>query len=153
VRSRKLSRVERFALYGVAGWAMEIVFTAISQQLDGSGDRKLQGHTYLWMLPLYGLAAVLFDPVHRRVANRPAAARSAAYAAAFIGVEYGSGALLRKFTGVCPWDYTGRSRWVVDGVTRLDYAPLWAVAGLGVEQIDRLFDRVRIVDATEAGHG
>ena len=124
---------------------MEVVFTAACQQLDGSGDRKLQGHTYLWMLPLYGLAAVLFDPVHRRVAQHHAAARGAAYATAFIGVEYASGALLRRFTGVCPWDYTGRSRFVVDGVTRLDYAPLWAVAGLGVERLDRAFDRVRIV--------
>jgi len=146
VRSRKLTRAERFALYGAAGWVMEVVFTAAGQQLDGSGDRKLQGHTYLWMLPLYGLAAVLFDPVHRRVAHRNAAARSAAYAAAFIAVEYGSGALLRRVTGVCPWDYTGRSRFVVDGVTRLDYAPLWAIAGLGVERVDRLFDRVRIVE-------
>jgi uncharacterized membrane protein len=146
VRGRKLTRAERFGLYGVAGWAMEIVFTAASRQLDGSGDRKLQGHTYLWMLPIYGLTALLFDPVQRRVAHRPPAVRSAAYAAAFVGVEYGSGALLRKVTGVCPWDYTGRSRFVVDGVTRLDYAPLWALAGLGVERLDRLFDRVRIVE-------
>lgn len=125
---------------------MEVAFTAVAEQLDGSGDRKLVGHTYLWMLPLYGLAAVLFDPVHRRVAERNAVQRSAAYAAAFIGVEYGSGALLRRVTGVCPWDYTGRSRFVVNGVTRLDYAPLWALAGLGVERLDRLLDRVRILE-------
>ena len=146
MRTRKLTRAERFALYGATGWVMEVVFTAASQQLDRSGDRKLQGHTYLWMLPIYGLTAVLFDPVQRRVAHRPPIARSAAYASAFIGVEYVSGALLRRVTGVCPWDYTGRSRFVVDGVTRLDYAPLWAVAGLGVERLDRLFDRVRIVE-------
>jgi uncharacterized membrane protein len=140
VQSRHLSRAERFALYGVSGWATEIVFTAVTE----NRDRKLQGHTYLWMLPIYGLTAVLFDPVHRRVAQRHVAARAAAYAATFIGVEYASGKLLRRLTGVCPWDYTGRSRFVVDGVTRLDYAPLWAAAGLGVEHLDKLFDRIRV---------
>jgi uncharacterized membrane protein len=140
VQSRTLSRAERFALYGVIGWATEIVFTAVTH----ARDRRLQGHTYLWMLPIYGLTALLFDPVHKQVAQRPVAARAAAYAASFIGVEYASGKLLRKLTGVCPWDYTGQGRFVIDGVTRLDYAPLWAAAGLGVEHIDVLIDRIRI---------
>lgn len=142
--TRPLSVAERFAVYGVMGWAMEIGFTAVTEQLEGRGDRRLTGHTYLWMLPLYGMAAVMFEPVHRRVRMRSAAVRGAAYAAGFIATEYASGALLRRVVGVCPWDYTGRSRFVVDGVTRLDYAPLWAAVGLGMERIERTLDRVRV---------
>ena len=131
-------------MYGVLGWAMEIGFTAVSQQLDGTGDRRLQGHTYLWMLPLYGMSAALFEPIHGRVRRRRAPVRGAAYASGFIAAEYASGWALRRVTGVCPWDYTGRSRFVVDGVTRLDYAPLWALVGLGMERIERALSRVRV---------
>ena len=41
----------------------------------------------------------------------------------------------RRLTGVCRWDYTGRSPLVVDGVTRFDYAPLWELVGLGLERL------------------
>jgi len=142
--TRSLSFGERFAVYGMLGWAMEIGFTAVTQQFEGSGDRRLQGHTYLWMLPLYGMAAVLFDPIHNRVRKRSAPVRGVAYASGFIAAEYASGWALRRLTGVCPWDYTGRSRFVVDGVTRLDYAPLWASLGLGMERIERALSRVRV---------
>jgi len=142
--SRPLSLGERGLVYGVLGWAMEIVFTATTQQLRRIGDRRLEGRTYLWMLPLYALAAPLFEPLHRRLRHHRAAARAAAYAAGFITVEYATGRLLRRLTGVCPWDYTGRSPFVVDGVTRLDYAPLWAAVGLGLEHVDDALSRVRV---------
>jgi hypothetical protein len=77
-----LARWERGVAYGVVGMASEVVFTGAR---DGvfPRDWRLQGRSYVWMLPIYGL-----------------------------------------------------SRWVLPGgATRLDYAPLWAVAGLGLERV------------------
>ena len=47
--------------------------------------------------------------------------------------EYVTGRLLRSLRA-CPWDYTG-CRFSVDGLIRLDFAPLWFVAGLLFERI------------------
>ena len=38
--------------------------------------------------------------------------------------------------GVCPWDYTGRHS-NIDGLIRLDFAPLWFMTGLLFEQITK----------------
>jgi hypothetical protein len=134
---RPLTRPERFLAYGVTGWVTEVVFTALRDQFKGKGDRRLVGETYLWMLPIYGLAAFLFEPVHDRLRTAPRATRAGVYAAGIIATEAATGSLLRRLVGVCPWDYTGRSRFVAaGGATRFDYVPLWALAGLGLERID-----------------
>ena len=49
--------------------------------------------------------------------------------------EYISGAWLRA-RGICPWDYSA-SRANVDGLIRLDFAPLWFATGLLFEQITK----------------
>ena len=49
--------------------------------------------------------------------------------------EYISGSFLRA-RGICPWDYTGKSA-NVDGLIRLDFAPLWFGVGLLFEQITK----------------
>lgn len=49
--------------------------------------------------------------------------------------EYLSGTWLRTM-GVCPWDYTGRHS-NIDGLIRLDFAPLWFMTGLLFEQITK----------------
>jgi hypothetical protein len=60
-----------------------------------------------------------------------------------MGVEYLAGTVLRRTVGVVPWDYTGHSRWTLPGgATRLDYAPVWAVAGVALE---RFHDAMRDV--------
>jgi hypothetical protein len=88
------------------------------------------------MLPIYGLSACLFEPVHEALRGRSLWQRAAAYSAGIMGVEYLTGMALKKVVGVVPWDYSGHSRWVLPGgATRLDYAPLWAVAGLALERI------------------
>jgi hypothetical protein len=61
--------------------------------------------------------------------------RAASYSLGIMGVEYLTGMALRRAVGVVPWDY-GRGRLVLPGgATRLDYAPVWAVAGLGLERL------------------
>lgn len=135
MRRRSLLRWERCAAYAVVGVATEVVFTGAR---DGvlRRDWRLQGHSYLWMVPIYGMSAYLFEPVHEAVRGRSLWQRAAAYSAGIMGVEYLTGMALKKVVGVVPWDYSGHSRWVLPGgATRLDYAPMWAVAGLALERI------------------
>ncbi len=49
--------------------------------------------------------------------------------------EYLSGMWLRA-RGMCPWDYSGRMA-SVNGLIRLDFAPLWFMTGLLFEQITK----------------
>ena len=129
----------RFVVYGMLGWCVEIVWTALQRFHKGGPERwRLQGHTYLWMFPIYGLLVVLYEPLHNALRATPWPLRALAYAIGFMLVEYVSGWILRRATGRCPWDYTGASRWQVHGLVRLDYAPAWAVFGLALEPLHDL---------------
>ncbi len=138
---RSLRRWERGLAYAVVGVATEVVFTGARDSVL-RWDRRLLGHSYLWMFPIYGLSACLFEPVHEALRGRSFWQRAAAYSVGIMGVEYLTGMALKRAVGVVPWDYSGHSRWVLPGgTTRLDYAPLWAVAGLALERVhDRLAD-------------
>lgn len=48
-------------------------------------------------------------------------------------VEYTSGMYLKK-RDCCPWDYSD-APFQVNGVIRLDYAPVWFLTGLFYEKI------------------
>lgn len=127
------------------GWSTEIAFTAVQNLIHrDTRDARLRGHTYLWMAPIYGLCAVLYEPLHDRVRERPVAQRAAAYAAGILAVEYATGRLIERIVGDIPWDYPGRGRLVIRGATRLDYAPLWAAAGLALEHVDDGLRSVRL---------
>ena len=134
---RPLNRMERALAYGMLGWVAEIAFTGARGALQP--DRRswrLEGHSYLWMLPIYGLTAFLFEPLHDAVKRRPVWERAGIYAGGIMAVEYATGTALRRGVGAVPWDYTGQSRWALPGgAVRLDYAPIWAVSGLALERI------------------
>ncbi len=87
---------------------------------------------------------MLYEPAHDRLRELPAARRAAAYAAGIIGVEYVAGRLIQRLTGVIPWDYTGTSPFQVHGATRLDYVPIWAIAGLALEPVDDALRGLRL---------
>ncbi len=123
--------LRRFLAYGVLGFATEAVFTVAARRT------KLPHPA---MLPLYGLAAPLFPPVRERLRDVSVPLRAAAYGVAIIAVEYAVGRALRRAFGAAPWDYS-HARFHLDGVTRLDYLPLWALYGLVLERVhDRLED-------------
>lgn len=134
-------RVPRFLVYGALGWCVEVAFTGLGAFVR-TRDPQLPGRTSLWMFPIYGLARPLFEPVHDLMRDRvPAAARAVVYAAGFMAVEFATGRALRAAVGRAPWDYS-RARLNLDGLTRLDHAPLWAAAGLALERVhDRLVGR------------
>jgi uncharacterized membrane protein len=94
------------------------------------------------MFPIYGSAALLFEPVHDAVRGAPWGLRGLAYAIGIFAVEYVAGAALSRATGRCPWDYSA-SRASVHGYIRLDYAPVWFAFGLLLE---RLHDALRLIE-------
>ena len=55
------------------------------------------------------------------------------YSVGIFSFEYISGTFLKRH-GMCPWDYS-HAKTNIDGVIRLDYAPLWMAAGLLFERI------------------
>src|SRR3954453_23453660 len=102
-----LSRGQRFLAYGLAGWCSEVLTTGLRSH-GRDGDWRLTGHTYLWMLPIYGVAAVAFEPgdAAARRAGWAWWQRAAAWTAGIYAVEAASGELLRTLTGEVPWDYS-----------------------------------------------
>jgi uncharacterized membrane protein len=125
----------RFWIYGLFGWCFEIVWTAVSEKVQGvQRDWRLAGHTYLWMFPIYGLLAPIGEPVHDALRGRIWIVRGLAYLLAIWTVEFASGWILRKLTGKCPWDYS-HLRGNIQGIITLEYAPVWLLFGLGFERV------------------
>ncbi len=125
-----------FIYCGIAGWCMEILFTALASLRRR--DKKLRGTTSLWMFPIYGCASFL-EPVMKLLKNRPFWMRGLSYMLLIFSTEYAAGSLLSRH-GSCPWDY-GRSHFHIKRLVRLDYAPNWFGAGLLFEYLLRRKDR------------
>lgn len=119
-----------FFVCGLTGWCMEILFTSAGSLLKKDG--RLIGQTSIWMFPIYGMA-VLIRPVYKVIKKLPALFRGGIYSLGIFCFEYISGTLLKKHH-ICPWDYSDAAA-NVNGVIRLDYAPLWMLAGLLFERI------------------
>lgn len=122
----------RFLTYGIVGSLLEGTLTS-SVATAGARRLEVRGPSTRWMVVLYGLALPLFEPVHDAVRDRPAWQRGAVYAAGIMAVEAVSGLAWRRASGAVPWEY--RSGLAVGGVTRLDYAPAWALVGLAAERL------------------
>ena len=114
------------------GWAMEILWTGL--HAFRIRNLKLTGNSSLWMFPIYGSAAFL-APVMQKMRNAPLFKRGLVYMACIFLGEYVSGTLLKR-RNMCPWDYS-KARWNIDGIIRLDYAPVWFFTGLLYEKLFR----------------
>lgn len=148
-----------FCKCGVTGWCLEVMFTSVESMM--LHDWRLMGKTSLLMFPIYGLGALL-APIGKGIdrwldvasgvglqrRNQAAVARpkmvpltlrdrilrhGMLYMVLIFVAEYISGAWLRG-KGICPWDYTGRHS-NINGLIRLDFAPLWFGTGLLFEKI------------------
>ena len=117
----------RFALYGMVGWAIEVVATG-TWSLLRHRQSAATAQTYLWMHPVYGVGGLVLERIERLTASWPRTAQGLAFLPAIYAIEAASGALLRSVLGRCPWDYTGQG-WHIDGLVRLDYAPAWWLVG------------------------
>lgn len=130
MRHTILTFFKNFLKCGLAGWCLEILFTAVGALRRR--DMTLKGNTSLWMFPIYGCAAV-FAPISRLLRKKSVWFRGFTYMSIIFSTEYFAGRMLRH-RSLCPWDY-GRSRWNLSRVIRLDYAPCWFGAGLLFERL------------------
>jgi uncharacterized membrane protein len=121
---------KNFMICGLTGWCMEILFTSARGLFHH--DKKLLGQTSAWMFPIYGCACVI-RPVYSLIRRFPRSIRGGIYACGILTGEYVSGSILKKHD-CCPWDYSD-AKTSIRGVIRLDYAPLWLIAGLLFERI------------------
>lgn len=112
--------------FGLIGLHIECFFTGIISFIYG--DRSATCKTYLWMMPVYGTAAVTLESVHGLLGWNPVLA-ALLYVPIIYAFEFVWGWLFRKILGKCPWDY-GKKRWSVMGLIRLDFAPFWFLLAL-----------------------
>jgi uncharacterized membrane protein len=136
---RLMKRIIMFLLLGCIGVTTEIFFTAVNINIASEETNwALEGHSYIWMFPIYGSASLLFPILMRMVKNYHLALRLIAYGIGILLVEFIAGAILDLITGSCPWEYkTGLH---LMGYIRFDYFPLWALFGYGLERIIKFLD-------------
>jgi hypothetical protein len=149
--------MRHFVAYGLFGWCAEIVWTALYDAvsgtrrapgdtatrvpLDRAGRLRLEGKSYLWMLPIYGGGGLLFERAHDALAGQPWLLRGLVYCVGAFAVEAAAGWGLRLATGRIPWDYSYARASALGGAIRLDYAPVWLAFGFALE---RVHDFVRV---------
>ncbi|HEY4490795.1 MAG TPA: hypothetical protein VI958_02300, partial [Acidobacteriota bacterium] len=98
---------------------------------------------YIWMFPIYGLAAFLFEPLHDALRDWHWVLRGLVYVAGLYLVEFTTGLALKRLTGKCPWDYSAK-KYHFKGLIRWDYAPVWFGFCMVLERVHDLLLRVRI---------
>ncbi len=122
--------IKNFCKCGCYGWMMECLWTGCHSALS-SNKKELTCKTSLWMFPIYGLAAFI-EPAYHIVGKRNVLIRGSFYTACIFLTEYSTGSFLKK-KGCCPWDYS-EAKSNIDGIVRLDYAPVWFLVGLLYER-------------------
>lgn len=81
------------------------------------------------------MAYVLFVATWPYTAELNILLRGLVYVGLVYIFEYTYGHFIRRFFGASPWEHKYRkSRWHIHGHIRLDYAPLWFIFALSVEQ-------------------
>ena len=121
---------KNFMKCGLIGWCIEIIFTSMHSLRRR--DMTLKGVTSIWMFPIYGCAAVI-SPLSKLLRKKPSWIRGLTYMSMIFSTEYLTGRLLSRHK-LGPWDYS-KSKWNVNRVIRLDYAPYWFGAGLLFERL------------------
>lgn len=117
---------------GIAGWCIEILFTAC--EMLKRREFQLKGTTSLWMFPIYGCAAFL-RPLFRITHRLWLPLRGTLYALLIFSGEFLSGRLLSR-KKLNPWDYSG-NRLRLGPHIRLDFFPNWFLVGLFYEKFTR----------------
>lgn len=122
--------VTAFIRCGILGWCLEILFTAL--QAFRRRETTGRGNTSVFMFFIYGMG-VFFKPFYVLLRRFPVFIRGLFYMLCIFTVEYKTGAFLLR-RKACPWNYE-RCRFHVNGLIRLDYAPLWFLTGLLFERL------------------
>ncbi len=121
---------ENFIKCGLLGLCIEIIFTGLSSAMQH--DYRLTGHSSILMFPIYG-AASLIRPVFHFLKKYNMMVRGVIYMICIFITEFVSGKFLKR-RGICPWDYSHDPS-NIQGLIRLDFAPLWFFVGLLFEKV------------------
>ena len=121
-----------FVKCGILGWCIEIIWTAFHG--IKSKNNKFIGYTSIIMFPIYGLASVI-KPISLKLKKMkmPTIIRGIVYSIGIFMVELITGSILKK-TNNCRWDYSEK-KYNINGVIRIDYAPLWCIVGVIFEKM------------------
>jgi len=132
-----------FMFFAMLGVTTEVCYTALmdfAYQTGPDKDYSLKGVSYIWMLPIYGTASLLFTFGFPLIAKWPRLVRYFAIGIAALTVELVTGFILEQVTGKCPWNYV--EGWHLWGYIRLDYLPLWMFFGAIMEEFHLLLNRI-----------
>jgi len=119
--TRELNYLEKIVIYGCLGLVVEVFFTAISEPTI-----ILEGHTYLWMVPVWACGLYALEHVGRIMKKYPLRCpwwvRGFVYVIVCFTVEFFWGVFFLLTLKVIPWDYSAADLSVL-GAIRLDYFP------------------------------
>ena len=121
-----------FVKCGILGWCIEIIWTAFHG--IKSKNNKFIGYTSIIMFPIYGLASVI-KPISLKLKKMkmPTIIRGIVYSIGIFMVELITRSILKK-TNNCTWEYSDK-KYNINGVIRIDYAPLWCIVGVIFEKM------------------
>lgn len=130
-----------FACFGVTTEVCFVAFTNLFNQAPFCNEPlwSLTGKTYVWMLPIHGLVAILGGVLFKWFLRFMAPLRWLFYVLIILAIEFITGGLLDLITGQCPWEYT--TGWHIMGYIRIDYAPAWFVYAAIIETLYLYLDK------------
>lgn len=123
--------LQKALVYGCLGILIEFFFTSISSLIKKNW--KGTGHSYVWMLPIYGFTALALESISEAV-TWPFYFKAFLYVPVIYGVEALSGWTIQKLIGHIPWDYQ-KSAWTPMGLVNFKYAPFWLLLGMAFDPI------------------
>ena len=97
------------------------------------------GHSFVWMLPIYGFGFLFFEAMHDLLRTQPWLLRGVVYVAFLYLVELASSLLLVRLTGAHVWRWVGRGAF--GGHVHAAMAPLWLAMAMGLERLHDLLVR------------
>lgn len=123
-----ISRLWRFYLYAIHGYASEVMFTAAWEFVVNT-NWKFPGNTSIWVVPIYGCSGLIVEQMYLKMHGKvPLLLRVLVYTVWTYCWEFSTGYLLKQFDA-CPWDYTPFENDFM-GLITLEYAPLWYFGNL-----------------------
>ena len=134
---RGLPFFSKLMFYGMNGFFLEIVFTAIWYFVDPAYNHgwKLHGSTSLWSFPIYGISIYVLERISEAIKPHVfLPIRAVIYIMWTYLWEYSTGYILQKFNA-CPWDYKDYTTYHLHGLITFDYAPLWLIAVVLCEKV------------------
>eukprot|EP01063_Lacrimia_lanifica_P001746 TRINITY_DN10902_c0_g1_i1.p2 TRINITY_DN10902_c0_g1~~TRINITY_DN10902_c0_g1_i1.p2 ORF type:complete len:149 (+),score=48.38 TRINITY_DN10902_c0_g1_i1:128-574(+) len=120
-----LSRLGRFYVYGLHGFALEVVFCAL-WGLIADLNVKLHGYSSIWSFGIYGASLLVMEEMKAAMDARAWSlpARALAYTLWTYVWELSCGVLL-SMVDAHSWDYAPYAAYHYLGLVNFDYAPLW----------------------------